>query len=268
MTRERAGRCRPGSPGGLQAVHLRHPDVHQHHVGPVPAPPSTASSPSAASADHGDARRAEDHAEPAADQRLIVGDDHARRGGPGRRCARLPRSPADPLAGDARPGAAAAPRGGAVRRPGAGRGPASRRRGRGPARSSPPYSATRSRRPSRPRPQPADRGRGGEDRPPGVGDLHHELGLAVVEPHGRGLGFPACLSTLVSASWTTRIRGQVEAGREGPRRAADLQLDGSPAAVSRSISALELGQARLRARARRPGAVRRGPASARRRASG
>jgi hypothetical protein len=73
-------------PGGLQAIDVRHPDIHEHHVGPEPARFGQGLGSVGGLADHGDAAGGEDHAEPGADQVLIVGDENPGhwRGVPGR----------------------------------------------------------------------------------------------------------------------------------------------------------------------------------------
>ena len=124
------------APGGLQAVQLRHPDVHQHDVrAGARAAAATASAPSAASADDRRSRR------PA--------------GSSGSRCAPAPGRRRSAPAGPSWPAGLPAHAGGhPAARPaaGSGPGPASRRPAAAPHPASPPYSATRSRRPSRPRP--------------------------------------------------------------------------------------------------------------------
>ena len=77
----RAGLGGEDAAGGFQAVHLRHPDIHQHDVGPV-LEHGGHGLPAVGGLGHDrDAGRAEDHPEPAADQGLIVGDHDAGRGG-------------------------------------------------------------------------------------------------------------------------------------------------------------------------------------------
>ena len=64
-------------PGRLDAVDHRHADVHQHDVGPLAQHDLDRLGAVAGLADDVDVgRRAQQHAEPAAHQRLIVGDDH------------------------------------------------------------------------------------------------------------------------------------------------------------------------------------------------
>jgi hypothetical protein len=82
---------RPGDlPGGLDAVHDRHPDVHQDDIGPGPAGLGDGLGAGAGLADDGETLGgADDAAEPGPDQGLIVGDDDPQRhrGPPGGRAA-------------------------------------------------------------------------------------------------------------------------------------------------------------------------------------
>ena len=62
-------------PGRLEAVHHRHPNVHQHHVGPFAGGECNRLGAVARLADHLDVGLAgEQHREAAADERLVVGD--------------------------------------------------------------------------------------------------------------------------------------------------------------------------------------------------
>ena len=64
-------------PGRLEAVQLGHPDVHQDHVRPLAPANSTAACPSAASPTTSMSSAApQQDDEPAAHQRLVVGDGH------------------------------------------------------------------------------------------------------------------------------------------------------------------------------------------------
>ena len=70
-------------PGRLQAVETRHPDVHQHDVGPVaPGQPDRCLAVGGLRDDLDVRLRLEDHPEAGADQGLVVGDEDAEtRGG-------------------------------------------------------------------------------------------------------------------------------------------------------------------------------------------
>jgi hypothetical protein len=62
-----SGRGGQDPAGGFQPVHLRHPDIHQHDVGPVLEHGGNGLTAVGRLGDDRDARRAEDHPEPAAD---------------------------------------------------------------------------------------------------------------------------------------------------------------------------------------------------------
>jgi hypothetical protein len=103
--------------GGLQAVQVRHPDVHQHHLGPQPPGGGDRLDAVAGLAHHLDVGLGlQDHPEPRPDQLLVVGQQHPEVMAP-------------------RPGAAGRP--GRRSRPGGG-GPAAARR-----RTAPPALASR-----------------------------------------------------------------------------------------------------------------------------
>ena len=146
MIRISAGPVREDPPGRLQAVHLRHPDVHQHDVRPVLERGRDRLPAVRRLGHHRDARRAQDQPEPAADQRLVVRDDH-----PGARlvAALTAASPGIGPSGTGQPRSPACPP--ADPPAGSSPAPASRRRAR-PASSSPPYRPIRSRSPISPRP--------------------------------------------------------------------------------------------------------------------
>jgi hypothetical protein len=114
--------------GRLEPVHLGHPDIHQHDVGPVLQRRRDRLPAVRGLGHHRDAGRAQDQPETASDQRLVVRDDHPRRCISGR----------------------------AVRAHTGSSGMMARTRqpppGRGPASSSPPYRPSRSRSPISPRP--------------------------------------------------------------------------------------------------------------------
>lgn len=69
--------------GGLQAVHLGHPDVHQDHVGTCAADGCDRFDPVGRLTDDIDAVGAEDQPESCAYQGLVVGDEHTQRLGHG-----------------------------------------------------------------------------------------------------------------------------------------------------------------------------------------
>ena len=71
------------APGGLQPVHLRHPDVHQDDVGPGAPDRVDGLGAVGRLGDHVDAVGGQDHPEAGADQRLVVGDHDAQRRGHG-----------------------------------------------------------------------------------------------------------------------------------------------------------------------------------------
>ena len=158
--------------GGLQAVHLGHPDVHQDHVGPGAPDRLDRLGAVGRLGDHVDAVGGEDHPEAGADQGLVVGDD----------------APAA--------GSVTAPPGGSGPRPGSRRG---RRRpvSQGPAVDGEALAQAD---------QPAAVAGGGRraGRAAGVGDLDPQLVAAVLDGDGRRSAPAACLTVLVSASWTTR----------------------------------------------------------------
>ena len=146
-------------PGRLEPVHLRHPDVHQHDVRPVLERGRDRLPPVRGLGHHLDARRAEDQPEAAADQRLVVGDDHPGAGvrsrahrGDARNSGRTGPAGPPPSAGPPSraetpdPPAGSSP-GPASRRPGAGRRPVRRRtapsRSRSPISPRPPGPAGR-----------------------------------------------------------------------------------------------------------------------------
>jgi hypothetical protein len=63
--------------GGLQPVHDRHADVHQHDVGPQRPRLADRLDPVAGLADHAQVRGGlDEHPEPGPDQGLVVGDQH------------------------------------------------------------------------------------------------------------------------------------------------------------------------------------------------
>jgi hypothetical protein len=68
-------------PGRLQAVHRRHPDIHEHDVGFQRECRGHRRRSVGRLAGHLDAARGQDHAEPGTDQLLVVDDQHARRPG-------------------------------------------------------------------------------------------------------------------------------------------------------------------------------------------
>jgi hypothetical protein len=68
-------------PGGLQPVHPRHPDVHEHRVGPGPPDGGDRLGAIGRLGHHLDAVSGEDHAESGAHQGLVVGDDDPQRAG-------------------------------------------------------------------------------------------------------------------------------------------------------------------------------------------
>ena len=130
--------------GRGQPVEPRHPDVHQHDVGPAAAHRLDGVGAVVGLADHGDVvGRLEDHPQPGPDQRLVVDDERrGSRDAPGRRrCGTAPRR-----------ATAARPRP-ASRRPASARRRASRRRAR-PARAG---RAGRRRSPAAARPPPTGR---------------------------------------------------------------------------------------------------------------
>ncbi|GGT81445.1 hypothetical protein GCM10010244_02090 [Streptomyces coeruleorubidus] len=69
--------------GGLQAVHLGHPDVHQHDVGTCAAGRFDRFGSVGRLGDDVDAVGAEDQSESGADQGLVVGEEHTQRLGHG-----------------------------------------------------------------------------------------------------------------------------------------------------------------------------------------
>ena len=107
------GRVRRDLGGGLEPVEPRHPDVHQHHVGPGLGASATASRPSTASpttsmssSESSSARK------PGADQRLVVGQQHPDRS---RRAAGTGRRRQHPPAAAGRGPASSVPPGGLAR---------------------------------------------------------------------------------------------------------------------------------------------------------
>ena len=176
---------------------------------------------------------AENHPEPAADQRLIVGDHHARRRGCGSLTGLLPLSrvgrcppPRRRVAGAAEqvdreasadhPSTADA----AVRRP-------ARRR---IARSARAVRSGLAWHRLVPRAQPRGSAARCRPPPPRVGRRRRRASRSWV-------GFPACLSTFVSASWTTRNTARSSPGDSSWGRSPTRRSIGSPAAVNRSTSA-------------------------------
>src|SRR5581483_12052862 len=62
---------------GGDAVHLRHPQVHQHHVGPLLAGEGDRHAAVGCLADHGDVVAGlQQHPEPGSQQGLVVGEQH------------------------------------------------------------------------------------------------------------------------------------------------------------------------------------------------
>ena len=126
------------APGGFQAVHPGHPDVHQHHVGALAAGQVDRLRAVGGLAHHLEVvGRVDQHVEPGADQRLVVGEqdpDHGACLPPGR--GRRLWSAAG-LVGEGQPGGD----------PEAAAGP-------GPASTAPPTAAARSRIPASPCPPP------------------------------------------------------------------------------------------------------------------
>ena len=166
--------------------------------------------------------RAQEHREAAAHEGLVVGDrdpDHSRR-----------------TVGNPRGDAEAAARS-------------------GPASSVPPYTATRSRMPSRPWP-PSDRARvrrRGRRRRPRV----EHAGL-VRRCATRRVAGPACFNTLVSASCTIRYAVRSTPGGNVARSPSSCSSTFSPAPSSRRrVAADRRARARARRRRRRHRAARR-----------
>jgi hypothetical protein len=79
-----AGLLGQDPPGGLEAVHFRHPDVHQHDVRTVFERSGDGLGAVGGLGDNGDPGIAQDHAEAGADQVLVVGNENARGGFTGR----------------------------------------------------------------------------------------------------------------------------------------------------------------------------------------
>src|SRR5207248_8165775 len=217
-------------PGRLEPVHLRHPDVHQHDVRPVPERGRDRLPPVRGLGHHRDARRAEDQPEAAADQRLVVRDDHPGAGvrsyahrGAARNLGRTgpadsPPSPRPPTRAEPSTGILAR-----TRQPPPGRGPAS---------SSPPYSPIRSRSPISPR--PPDPGAPVAGRPSSVTAISRSSGRYSRTTAARAV--PACLITLVSASCTTRYAARSTPGGRS-RAPVTVSSTLSPAARTRSTRA-------------------------------
>jgi len=124
--------------GGLEPVHPRHPDVHEDNVGAVLKHRGDRFAAVGGLGRDRDPGLVQDEPEPAADQCLVIGDDHPQRSARRARLAHGGVTSAGVCAGST--GILAV-----TSHP-----PPDR----GPAASSPPYSATRSRRPSRPIPAP------------------------------------------------------------------------------------------------------------------
>ena len=227
------------SPGGREAVHPRHADVHAapRRAGAA-APDATASAPSAASPTTSmSGWRVEDRRR--SRPRTSAWSSTTTTGSPAGTLAPYSRAPS-PAA--ARPRTRQPPS--VAVRPGAGR-----RRPR-PARACPTS------------PCPDDRAESPASRPRRavVGDLDGDPAVAAgADPQRRQLR-RACLSTLVSASWTTPVGGQVDAGRQVAAAVPSTQhVDVLPGPLQDVDRAGELGQTRL-GRARR--------SSRRRRAAG
>lgn len=75
----RVGGAVQDTAGGLQAVQLGHPDVHQDDVGPGAPDGGDGFGSVGRLGDHIDAVGGEDHPEAGTGQRLVVGDHHAQR---------------------------------------------------------------------------------------------------------------------------------------------------------------------------------------------
>ena len=220
-------------PGGLQAVHLRHPDVHQHHVGPVLEHGGHGLRPSAASATTG---------MPAA-PRIIRNPLRTRvwssaittRGGAGSPAGASVLRPGQPV--PAPEGRSPAPGRSAPGPPACGPGPATRRPAGAPPpvrrRTAPSARAGRAG-PARPR---ATRCRGPRRPgwPSGVGHLYHQLAVAVVEADA-GPRLARVLEHVGQRLLDDPERGQVQSGRQPRGRSPSWRSTGSPAAVTRSMS--------------------------------
>jgi hypothetical protein len=72
--------CGEDAPGGFQAVHLRHPDVHEYHVGTVLEHRRDRLGAVCGLGDDRDAGLGQDQPEAEPHQLLVIGDQHARRG--------------------------------------------------------------------------------------------------------------------------------------------------------------------------------------------
>ena len=208
------------APGRFEPVHLRHPDVHQHYVRLVFQDCGHSVRAVGGLSNDGDPGIAQDHAESGADQGLVVGDEDARGGLAG--CAVTVAHDGTGIA--ARDGCSG--NWALTRQPPPGWLPAS---------SSPPYSKTRSRRPSRPRPPGIALSAPGAPRwtfanfawPAVVGDLDHQ-GVVPVVKGDRRRRLPGVLDHVGERFLDDTVGGQVHARRQCPRRAAYAELDGQP----------------------------------------
>src|SRR5581483_2248369 len=186
-------------PGGLEAVHHRHPDVHQHDVRPVLEHRRDGRRAVRRLARDLEARRLQDQPEPAADQRLVVGDHYAHGNSASGIVARSRHPPP----------------------------------GRGPASTSPPYSPIRSRSPSSPRPgwllcPPVPR-------PSSLTVITSWPRRPLIRTTVGAS--PECRSTFVRPSCTTRYTARSSPGGSPAAGRLECSSTGRPAADTRSTSA-------------------------------
>ena len=237
MITRQSGACAEDPAGGLQAVHVGHPDVHQHDVGPQLRRRRHRLGPVGGLADHLDAARGEDHPEAGADQVLVVGDEHPGRPRPPSRAVQRDAGADAVAAAEAAPGVQVAAVDGD---------PLAQAEQPAPrAVPAPPAASAAARLP------PPDSTLG-----PAVEHLHPQGSGPRTGRSPRPCAPSPCLSALVSASWTIRYAvTSIPAG--SGRGSPEIRTStGSPAKAIRSISGprrLRLGcGARSAAVVRRP----------------